>query len=116
MKARIVETGEKITIIGISSEYGTAQFYGSDGVLHIRNFSDGDIQLLSDKTIDWEQRRYEIAKEALSGILVDEDQVTYACAHAVYAPREKHTVPKAVSQMAVACADALIEELKRTEK
>lgn len=71
MKARIVKTGEEITLIDISSGYGTAQFYGSDGILHIRNFREGDIQLLSDKPIDWEQRRYEIARDMLASTLAD---------------------------------------------
>lgn len=88
-----------------------------DGILgYIPTMS---LQLLPDdenKVIDWEQRRYEIAKEALSGILADRDQCYYACIHTAYAPGEERTVSKAVSQMAVACADALIEELKRTEQ
>ena len=117
MKARIIETNEEITILGISVEYGTAQFLDSNGVLSVRHFRDKEIQILEvEAPINWEQRRYEIAKEALSGILADADQVSFACTHAVYSPGEKRTVPKSVSQMAVACADALIEELKRTEK
>lgn len=117
MKARIIETNEEITLLGISVEYGTAKYLDSNGAFNVRRFRDQEIQILEAETpINWEQRRYEIAKEALSGILADTDQSSYACTHAVYAPREKPTVSKAVSQMAVACADALIEELKRTEK
>lgn len=63
-------------------------------------------------TIDWEQRRYELAKSAMNGILSDENEVGYACSEAKYEKNEKHTTPKAVAQYAVACADALIEELK----
>ena len=62
--------------------------------------------------IDWEQRRYEIAKSAINGILSDEDEVGYACSEVIYKEREIHTTPKAVARFAVACADALIEELK----
>ena len=51
-------------------------------------------------TIDWEQRRYELAKSAMNGILSDEND-------------EKYTIPKAIAQYAVACADALIEELRK---
>ena len=64
-------------------------------------------------TIDWEQRRYEIAKEAMAGILSNEDSVDYACSEAEYSKNEKHTCPKAISKYAVACADALIAELKK---
>ena len=114
MKARIIKTGEEITIIGISKEWGTAQYYGSDGVYRQRTFRDKEIELIDtvEQPIDWEQRRYEIAKEAMSGILSDEDSVWYACSSVEYSENEKHTYPKAISRYAVACADALIAELK----
>ena len=66
-------------------------------------------------SIDWEQRRYEIAREAMSGILSDENSVGYACLAAEYSKDEKHTYPKAISRYAVAYADALIKELKGIE-
>lgn len=68
MKARIIKTGEEITIIGISKEYGTAQYYDSDGIYRQRTFDDKEIELIDTKArpIDWEQRRYEIAKEVLA--------------------------------------------------
>ncbi|WP_315254299.1 hypothetical protein [Segatella oulorum] len=68
MKARIIETGEEITIIGISKEWGTIQYYGSDGVYRQRTFRDRELELLdtTESPIDWEQRRYEIAKEVLA--------------------------------------------------
>lgn len=46
MKARIIKTGEEITIIGISKEYGTAQYYGSDGIYRQRTFDDKEIELI----------------------------------------------------------------------
>lgn len=64
-------------------------------------------------TIDWEQRRYELAKSAMNGILSDENEVGYACSEAKYGENEKHTIPKAIAQYAVACADALIDELRK---
>ena len=64
-------------------------------------------------TIDWEQRRYELAKSAMNGILSDENEVGYACSDVKYGENEKHTIPKAIAQYAVACADALIEELTK---
>lgn len=67
-------------------------------------------------SIDWEQRRYEIAKEAMSGILSDEDSVNCASLGAKYSETEKHTYPTAISRYAVACADALIKELKGGEE
>ena len=49
------------------------------------------------KEIDWEQRRYEIAKSALIGCVVT----------------DKTPSPKAMAKSAVDLADALIEELKK---
>lgn len=114
MKAKIIETGEEINIIGISKEWGTAQYYGSDGIYHQRTFRDKEIEILdtSESTIDWEQRRYELAKEAMMGILSNEYEVNYACSEAEYSKNEVRTVPKSISRFAVACADALIAELK----
>lgn len=36
-----------------------------------------------------------------------------ACSEVKYGENEKHTTPKAVAQYAVACADALIDELRK---
>ena len=63
-------------------------------------------------SIDWEQRRYELAKAAMQGILSDEEEVRYACSEADYKKGEKHMVPKGIARFAIACADALIDELK----
>lgn len=68
------------------------------------------------ENIDWEQRRYEIAKDAMSGILSSEHSTGYASLAAEYSKNEKHTYPKAISRYAVACADALIKELKGSEE
>lgn len=71
---------------------------------------------MEEKKIDWEQRRYELAKAAMQGILSDEEEVRYACSEADYKKGEKHTVPKGIARFAIACADALINELKGGEK
>lgn len=116
MKARIIKTGEEITIIGISKEWGTAQYYGSDGIYHQKTFSNNEIEFLDiteQQPVDWEQRRYEIAKDAMKGILSNEDQCAYASSEAHYEEGETHTIPKAISRYAVALADTLIEELKK---
>lgn len=71
------------------------------------------IKQIDGMPIDWEQRRYELAKSAMQGILSNEEEVYFARVCAKYKENEKHTVPKAVAQFAVSCADALIEELKK---
>lgn len=51
------------------------------------------------KEIDWEQRRYEIAKDVLCSYVQRYDNGN-----------------RMMAQNAVDCADALIEELKKTSK
>ena len=103
MKAKIIETGEEITIIGISKEWGTAQYYGSDGILHIRSFRDQEIKIIDDTPpINWEQRRYEIAKDVLCSM----EGVIYG----VEVGLDVRT------RYSIATADALIAELKGEKK
>ncbi len=69
MKAKVIETGEEITIIGISQEWGTTQYYGIDGIYRQRNFRDKELEFIDTtdaQPIDWEQRRYEIAKDVMA--------------------------------------------------
>lgn len=68
MKAKIIQTGEIVTILAISTEHMTIQCYGNDGIVRLMSLSNGDIEIIPDteKTIDWEQRRYEIAKDIVA--------------------------------------------------
>lgn len=68
MKAKIIQTGEIVTILAISTEHMTIQCYGNDGIVRLMSLSSGDIEIIPDteKTIDWEQRRYEIAKDIVA--------------------------------------------------
>lgn len=105
MKARIKATEEIVEVEGLF-DVGTALVNG-------RYFKVSELDFFDNfETIDWEHRRYELAKAAMQGILSDEEEVGYACSEATYKENEKHTVPKAVAQFAIACADALINELK----
>lgn len=70
------------------------------------------VKIIEEKKIDWEQRRYELAKAAMQGILSNETEVNYACSEADYKKEEIRTVPKSIAQFAIACADALINKLK----
>lgn len=108
MKAKIIETGEEITIIGISKEWGTVQYYGSDGIYRQRIFRDRELELLdtTESPIDWEQRRYEIAKEAMNGLL----------SAPVVAGVNPNPSYKDIATFSVRLADALIKELKGGEK
>jgi hypothetical protein len=118
MKARVKDTGEVFRVLDLDSERILIK-YGSEVKalrLHEVDLIPESEEGYQKREIDWEQRRYEIAKEAMSGILSDENCVGYASVAAEYSENEKHTYPKAVSRYAVACADALIAELKGGEE
>lgn len=113
MKARVKETGVLIDVIpktNMNAQHSRDNLYVCDNMV----FRECELDFLNlgNSAIDWEQRRYELAKAAMQGILSDEEEVGYACSEAPYKENEKHTVPKAVARFAVACADALINELK----
>lgn len=44
MKARIIKTGEIVTIIAISTEHMTIQCYGNDGIVRLISLNRGDIE------------------------------------------------------------------------
>lgn len=113
MKARIKETGVLIDVIpriNINALYNGDNLYVCDNKV----FRECELDFLNvgNLVIDWEQRRYELAKAAMQGILSNEEEVRYACSEADYKKGEKHTVPKGIARFAIACADALINELK----
>lgn len=111
MKARIKETGEIGDVLcwdDVEKTKLSILLKGSVCTIPYQNIE--IIQLGS--SIDWEQRRYELVKAAMQGILSDEEEVRYACSEADYKKGEKHTVPKGIARFAIACADALINELK----
>lgn len=70
MKAKIIETGEVIDLKGTSIEFGVATWIDSQNIMHQGNFPNGGVELLENTPhIDWEQRRYEIAKEAMAAFI-----------------------------------------------
>ena len=104
MKARIIETGEEITIIGVSKEWGPTQYYGSDGIYRQRTFRDKELEFIDTTDalpIDWEQRRYEIARDIIAASF---DQYVANISTKTYV------------KICVQWADNLIEELKKTGK
>lgn len=101
MKAKIIETGEEITIIGISKEWGPTQYYGSDGIYRQRTFKDKELEFIDNTDalpIDWEQRRYEIAKDVMAASFTQ--------------PMDGVSIASYVHNC-VQWADALIAELKK---
>lgn len=74
MKARIKETGEIVEVEGLF-DVGTALVNG-------RYFKVSELDFFDNfETIDWEQRRYELAKSAMQGYCIalgiNDDSETY---------------------------------------
>lgn len=96
MKAKIISTGEILKV-------GYITMLRDDDSLY--NASVHDIEIIddsTDKAIDWEQRRYEIAKDALAGIISEES---------IPGVDPFHYIDKDVSR-AIEYADELIKQLK----
>ncbi|EXZ16354.1 hypothetical protein M071_4304 [Bacteroides fragilis str. Ds-233] len=84
MKARLKTNGEIVEVEDLYDD-GTA-------LVKDRYFKVSELDFEDFETIDWEQRRYEIAKSAMQGILSDNIEVGYACSEADYKEGEKHTI------------------------
>lgn len=101
MKAKVKSTGEIITIVAISTEDKNMQCYGNDGIMRIEPFCVDDLLIIPEYTIDWEQRRYEIAKDMMAASFTQ--------------PMEGVSIAPYIHNC-VLWADALIEELKKESK
>ena len=96
MKAKIISTGEILKV-------GYITMLRDDDSLY--NASVHDIEIIddsTDKAIDWQQRRYEIAKDALTGIIAEES---------ISGANPYHYFDEDVSR-AIKYADELIKRLK----
>lgn len=93
MKAKIKETGEIIDV----EPYFYAKINSTDPMIH-----KNDIEIIEPNAdIDYEQRRYEIAKAMLAAFMSNSDKNVFAY------PKKNQ------ARDAVEYADALIEELKK---
>lgn len=98
MKARVKETGEIINI----AEYARVVLDKCDGYGNPVDFGFDEVEILQEKydNIDWEQRRYELAKAAMQGVLSN----PAFCG--TYSKREAPII------IALDCADNMIKKLK----
>lgn len=113
MKAKVIETGEIVDVVSITDrQYGCLISYwdGKKGKEYSRFELDFSIdtqmrgvQMNEEivKTIDWEQRKYEIAKDLMAASFAE-------LMSAVSLPTYAH--------ICVQWADELIEELKKADK
>jgi len=106
MKARIKKTNEILQI----AEYSKPTMESCDSYGNPLEFAPEEVELINDtdiNNIDWEQRRYELAKAAMQGILSDRNMLEYG-----YYRETCGETLTAVTKFAVNVADALIKELK----
>lgn len=68
---------------------------------------------MRDHEIDWEQRRYEIAKDVLASPVLEQVADCFLC-NIPYAGEEDK--PQHCAKVAITLADALIAELKKESK
>lgn len=87
MKAKIRKTGEVVDIVCFNCntrrcKYDSVSYIDSKGAEHTEepfNYY-WDFEEISDldATIDWEQRRYEVAKELLKIIITQQNETSYS--------------------------------------
>lgn len=107
----MIAIGTEVEIVDV--RYGFDAFYMCiipDGRQITINANDIDITDYS-RYIDWEQRRYEIAKEAVTAIMSNKDSYHQVLVEG--AERGQRHVPINIARAAVLFADVLIEELKK---
>lgn len=124
MKKRIRKTGEVVDVITYSNPYCSERddmdcvsYIDSKGIEHHSerglnlwwDFEDVEEVLSTD--VDWEQRRYDIAKNCIIGILGNDEMVDLAIDEGLKKNCRYFTTN--VAELAVLFADALIAKLKK---
>lgn len=97
MKARVKSTGVLVDVtpqLNINSQHSKDYLYVCDNIV----FRECELDFLNigNSAIDWEQRRYELAKDIIKAVIAD----------------DRESNPDAIVKYAVNCADALIKRLK----
>lgn len=111
MKAILKRESFVIDVLDIDKENGTAKarWIKPDGfVITWDDVPLNELEFL-DEEIDWNQRRYEIAKSAMHGILSNES-IEISLNDESY---EYHCLAKDIAKASVIYADAIIDELKK---
>lgn len=101
MKARVKSTGVMVDVtpkVNVNAQHSGDNLYECDGMVYKE--CELDFLNIGNSTIDWEQRRYELAKSAMQGYCIafgmDDDSDTY----------------DAIAVGSIRVADALIKKLK----
>ena len=109
MKAKIKATGEIINI----ADYARVVLSQCDSRGNPIELGFDEVEILQEDTsdIDWEQRKYEVSRNCINGILGNDEMVDLA--NDAGLKKNCRDIPTNVAEMAVAFADALIAELKK---
>lgn len=94
MKARIKSTGVLVDVtpkVNINAQHSGDYLYVCDNMV----YRECELDFFSE-TIDWEQRRYELAKDIIKVVIANENGIN----------------SEAVAKYSLNCADALIKRLK----
>ncbi|WP_373804337.1 hypothetical protein [Bacteroides heparinolyticus] len=115
MKAKIKKTGEIVEVINYSKHNHCIEYGGDNAFGEYETKSLDDVELILDEQvgIDWEQRRYEIAKEVMAAFIAGPSY--QFCVNNNYYEASLAR-PWAVAEDAVDYAEALIEELKKDKQ
>lgn len=129
MKYRFRKTGEIVDVVSYSGMSSAAERSDFDYVCYIdsngeeHNDKSENLNIYWDFEsidvgfeigIDWEKRRYEIAKEAMTAIMCNEE--FYNQVLDVGAEKDCRDIPQNISKAAVILADALIKQLKNKKQ
>ena len=109
MKAKDKRTGEIVEIVRYGNDGSYTVFRNSEGKLMnlpVSFFDNYEEIVEADKTIDWEQRRYEIARNILPTAAISVNASTQEWMNGM-------TYTQASAALSLKYADALIEELKK---
>lgn len=100
MKARVKSTGVLVDVI---PKTNTNALHSGDNLYVCDNMVFRECELdflnLGNSAIDWEQRRYELAKDILKAVIENENGIN----------------SEAVAKYSLNCADALIKRLKEVD-
>ena len=106
-KFKRIDTGEIVDVVSWGAIGSYTDYYDSKGVFHHTDLNRYDRfeEIIEDTKdgIDWEERRYKIAKEAVNGLL----------AAPVIDGIDPNPPMDDIARNAVKIADYLIEELKK---
>jgi hypothetical protein len=103
MKTKIKKTGEIVDVISYGNNF--VSYIDNKGIEHLcapLNYYLDIEQIKNEKQIDWEQRRYEIAKGILRGLIINNSLMT-------------SNISTSMVKKSIKYADEMIKQLKEKQ-